>query len=119
MESSGNRFNDLKKIGSGTYGVVYSGYDTQLQRQVAIKKVKLENEEEGIPSTTLRELSLLQDLNHPNIVELLDIICEENNILLVFEICKMDMKEYIYDQNKGKIEMKKVRKLMKDLLEAI
>lgn len=119
MESTGDRFNDLKKVGSGTYGVVYSGYDTQLQRDVAIKKVKLELEEEGIPSTTLRELSLLNDLKHPNIVELLDIIWEENNILLVFELCKMDMKQYVYDQNKGRLDAKKVKKFMKDLLESI
>lgn len=40
---------------------------------------------EGIPSTALREISLLKGLNHPNIVPLLDIILEPNKIILIFE----------------------------------
>jgi serine/threonine protein kinase len=36
---------------------------------VALKKIRLESEEEGIPSTAIREISLLKELNHPNIVK--------------------------------------------------
>ena len=35
---------------------------------VAMKKIRLESEEEGVPSTAIREVSLLKELNHPNIV---------------------------------------------------
>ena len=35
---------------------------------VAMKKIKLESEDEGVPSTAIREISLLKELQHPNIV---------------------------------------------------
>ena len=37
----------------------------------ALKKIRLESEDEGIPSTAIREISLLKELNHPNIVKLI------------------------------------------------
>mgnify|MGYP000962005854 FL=1 len=56
------------KLGEGTYGVVYKGTHKLTGEVYAIKKVKLEREDEGIPSTTLREIALLKTLKHPNIV---------------------------------------------------
>lgn len=58
------------------------------EKYVAIKKIKFENSEEGIPSTALREISLLKNLKeHPNIVSLLDVMYrhKEKNLSLVFE----------------------------------
>lgn len=53
---------------SGTYGVVYKGRNKKTGQVVAMKKIRLENEDEGIPSTAIREISLLKELQHPNIV---------------------------------------------------
>ena len=54
---------------SGTYGVVYKAKDTVSKELVALKKIKLENEDEGVPSTAMREISILKELQpHPNIV---------------------------------------------------
>ena len=43
--------------------------DRNTSEYVALKKIRLESEEEGIPSTAIREISLLKELNHPNIVK--------------------------------------------------
>lgn len=67
---------------------------------VALKKIKIEHCDEGIPSTAIREMSLLQELDHPGIVNLMDIVHGENKIYLVFEYFNLDMKKYL-DQ-KGK-----------------
>lgn len=53
---------------SGTYGVVYKGRHKTTGQVVAMKKIRLESEEEGVPSTAIREISLLKELHHPNIV---------------------------------------------------
>lgn len=58
------------KLGEGTYGTVYKAVDKQTQQIVALKKIKLEHADEGIPSTAIREISLLRELEHPTIVKL-------------------------------------------------
>eukprot|EP00947_MAST-08B_sp_MAST-8B-sp1_P004459 g4459.t1 len=69
-ESIQNRYKKIEKpIGEGTYGVVYKATDTKTGAMVALKKIRLEVEDEGVPSTALREISLLKELSHPSIVQ--------------------------------------------------
>ena len=58
-----------KPVGEGTYGVVYRAKDKATGEFVALKKIRLESEDEGVPSTALREISLLKELQHPNVVQ--------------------------------------------------
>ena len=60
-----------------------------------MKKVKIEHCDEGLPSTALREMSLLKEVNHPNIVKLQEIIHGENKLYLVFEYFNTDLKQYL------------------------
>ncbi|XP_055387305.1 cyclin-dependent kinase 1 [Condylostylus longicornis] len=88
-------FQKIEKIGEGTYGVVYKGRNKVTGQIVAMKKIRLESEDEGIPSTAIREISLLRELKHPNIVTLEDVIMEENRLYLIFEFLSMDLKKYM------------------------
>lgn len=47
-------FQKIEKIGEGTYGVVYKGINRATGKLVAMKKIRLESEDEGIPSTAIR-----------------------------------------------------------------
>ena len=67
------KYEKVEKLGEGTYGVVYKVKDTTTNEFYAIKKIRLKAEEEGIPSTAIREISLLKELKHKNIVRLLGI----------------------------------------------
>jgi serine/threonine protein kinase len=58
-EECDQRFERMDKLGEGTYGVVYKARDKQTEEIVALKKIRLENTDEGIPSTAIREISLL------------------------------------------------------------
>ena len=80
-----DEFQKLEKIGEGTYGVVYKAKDKITNQFVALKKIRLETESEGVPSTAIREISLLKELDHPNVVRLLDVIHADQKLYLVFE----------------------------------
>lgn len=93
----------IEKIGEGTYGVVYKGKNKITNQLVALKKIRLENDEEGVPSTAIREISLLRELAHPNIVSLMDVLMQENKLYLVFEFLSMDLKKYMESLPHGKL----------------
>ncbi|ENH99189.1 glycoside hydrolase family 18 protein [Bipolaris maydis ATCC 48331] len=91
-------YQKLEKVGEGTYGVVYKARDltTKDQRIVALKKIRLEAEDEGVPSTAIREISLLKEMNDPNIVRLLNIVhADGHKLYLVFEFLDLDLKKYM------------------------
>ena len=46
---------------------------------VALKRVRLDNEREGFPITAVREIKILRQLNHTNVVQLMDIVTDKNN----------------------------------------
>lgn len=85
----------MEKIGEGTYGVVYKAKDRVTGEIIALKKIRLEAEDEGIPSTAIREISLLKELQHPNIVRLYDVVHTERKLTLVFEFLDQDLKKYL------------------------
>jgi cyclin-dependent kinase len=89
------RYQKMEKIGEGTYGVVYKAKDRVTGEIVALKKIRLEAEDEGIPSTAIREISLLKELQHPNIVRLFDVVHTERKLTLVFEFLDQDLKKYL------------------------
>ena len=60
-----------KKLGSGSYGNVYLALDRNYQK-VAIKEIKSRHNLEGIEAPTLRELNILQDCDHPQIIKLIN-----------------------------------------------
>ena len=90
--SSASRYEKSEKIGEGTYGVVYKALDKFTGRTIALKKIRLDCEEEGVPSTAIREISLLKELQHRNVVSLLDIVHTRGKLYLVFEFLDMDLK---------------------------
>jgi len=61
---------------------------------VALKEITIDKEE-GTPSTAIREISLMKELRHPNIVSLLDVMHTEKKLTLVFEFCDMDLKKFL------------------------
>ncbi|KAL5679016.1 hypothetical protein ACJX0J_005401, partial [Zea mays] len=88
-------YEKVEKIGEGTYGVVYKALDKATNETIALKKIRLEQEDEGVPSTAIREISLLKEMNHGNIVRLHDVVHSEKRIYLVFEYLDLDLKKFM------------------------
>ncbi|KAJ7160020.1 kinase-like domain-containing protein [Mycena crocata] len=95
-----DRYSKIEKIGEGTYGVVYKARDVSSGSIVALKKIRLEAEDEGVPSTAIREISLLKELNDEHIVRLLDIVHADQKLYLVFEYLDVDLKRYMENGNR-------------------
>ncbi|XP_009982765.1 PREDICTED: cyclin-dependent kinase 3 [Tauraco erythrolophus] len=95
MDAFQEVFQKVDKIGEGTYGVVYKARNRRTGQVVALKKIRLDSETEGVPSTAIREISLLRELKHPNIVRLLDVIHSRKKLYLVFEYLNQDLKKYM------------------------
>lgn len=79
--------NGATPYGVGAYGEVYKAVCRHTKAVVALKEIKNRGEAEGVPSTALREVALLKQLRHPNIVSLLDVCCSPKKMILVFELC--------------------------------
>ncbi|KAK0089827.1 hypothetical protein PV325_005134 [Microctonus aethiopoides] len=72
-------FEVIAQIGEGTYGQVYKAQDKRAGVLVALKKVRLENEKEGFPITAVREIKILRQLNHKNIINLREIVTDKQD----------------------------------------
>ena len=66
------KYEKLEKIGEGTYGTVFKGKNRETGEIVALKRVRLDDDDEGVPSSALREICLLKELEHRNIVRYVD-----------------------------------------------
>jgi cyclin-dependent kinase len=71
-------------------------------------EIRLDNEEEGVPCTAIREISLLKELKHPNIVRLHDVIHTEKKLTLVFEYLDSDLKKFL-DGQSGDIDVNLIK----------
>lgn len=84
-----------------------------------MKEINLDSEE-GTPSTAIREISLMKELEYENIVTLYDVIHTENKLTLIFEYMDQDLKRYMETHgNQGALDIKIVKSFMFQLLKGI
>ncbi|KAJ9079085.1 cyclin-dependent kinase 5 [Entomophthora muscae] len=110
-----DKYQKIEKLGEGTYGIVYKAQNKDTNEFVALKRIRLDNEEEGVPCTAIREISLLKELKHPNIVRLHDVLHTEKKLVLVFEYSDSDLKKFI-DAYNGELDVVTVKHLLYQLL---
>ena len=95
-----DNFRVIKALGQGTWGQVHMAEQKKTGRIVAIKKIKSERSEEGVNFTAIRELKLLREFKHPNIIELVDCFTTPDQaVCLVYECAFTDLEKIL--QNKS------------------
>jgi len=112
------KYAKIDKLGEGTYGIVYKAKNRETGEIVALKRIRLESEDEGVPCTAIREISLLKELKHPSIVRLLDVIHQEKKLTLVFEYLDQDLKKFL-DENRGEISLPITKSFLYQLFKGI
>jgi serine/threonine protein kinase len=119
-ESPIERYRRVEKIGVGTYGVVYKAIDTAVtheERFIALKKILLELRDEGLPSTAIREICILRELESPYIVKLHDLVMTETKLYLVFEYLDQDLKQYMEKLQKREfLDMETIKSFLYQIL---
>ncbi|KAG0233191.1 Cyclin-dependent kinase 10 [Actinomortierella wolfii] len=113
-------FEKLNKVGEGTYGVVYRARDKKTKEIVALKRVRMERESDGLPISSLREIKLLKTLRHENVLLVKEVAVgnDLDQIFLVMEYCEQDMATLL-DSIKTRYEPSEVKCLMYQLLKGI
>jgi cyclin-dependent kinase 12/13 len=93
-------YEKIEQIGEGTYGQVYKARNKLTGEIVALKRIRMENEKEGFPITAIREIKILKELNHKNIIKLKEIVVSKSadasehkkgSIYMVFEYMDHDL----------------------------
>ncbi|XP_003387081.1 PREDICTED: cyclin-dependent kinase 9-like [Amphimedon queenslandica] len=120
------KYEKLTKVGQGTFGEVFKAKDRKTGRLVALKKVCMENEKEGFPMTALREIRILQLLQHNNIVNLVE-ICrskatpynrDKGSIYLVLDFCEHDLAGLL-ECKEIKFSLSEIKNIMQQLFNAL
>jgi len=118
-----NRIEKLEKLGEGSYGKVYKIYDHQRGQVLAMKKIKMSNDEEGLPPTTLREITLLREVSHPSIVHMFDLryYFRERKLYLMFEYMDMDLRKFIDRRTleKREVDVAQVKRIFHSIVDAV
>ncbi|HEY7819897.1 MAG TPA: serine/threonine-protein kinase, partial [Vicinamibacteria bacterium] len=103
IEVLGSRYRFVSMLGSGAFGEVYCVHDTMLERDVAVKRVRLDAytdtaQRKELRERTIREAKVAAKLKHPHIVTIHDVVDRPDMSFIVMEF----------------IEGKTLAKLLKD-----
>ena len=86
----------IKELGRGTWGVVHMAKQKSTDRNVALKKIKSERPEEGINFTAIREIKLLREFKHENVIELVDVFTTlDMAVILAYEVADTDLEKIL------------------------
>lgn len=96
---SDKKYSRDKKVGEGTFAVVYSGTELKSGKKIAIKMIKAGQFIDGIDLSALREIKCLQELKHKNIIDLIDVYSINENLNLVLEYLDSDLEMIIKNKN--------------------
>jgi len=97
-----SRYEKISFLGEGQFATVYKARDVSTGNIVAVKKIKLGSRSEakdGINRTALREIKLLQEIQHDNIIRLSDVFGHKSNVSLVMDFMDTDLEVIIKDNS--------------------
>lgn len=118
------QYERVAEIGGGAYGTVYKARDRLSGQFVALKSVRVQTDQDGLPLSTVREVALLKRLeqfDHPNVVKLMDVCAtlrtdQETKVTLVFEHVDQDLKTYLEKAPPPGLPASQIQDLMRQLL---
>ncbi|XP_028084160.1 cell division control protein 2 homolog [Camellia sinensis] len=80
-------------IGRGSSSCVFKAHNRDTNETVALKRIYLLEKNECVPSSAIREVSFLKEMDHSNVVRLLDVVDNDKALHLVLEYMDLDLKK--------------------------
>ncbi len=122
-EAYGDRYEIVAKLGAGAHGVVYRAVDTTLDREVAVKQVRLDHFEDPTHADemrrrTAREAKMAAKLRHPGIVAIHDVVHTATSTLLIMEFVNGETLEDEL-RERGRLSLQRTLALMEQVADAL
>jgi len=97
------KYEMIKPIGHGAYGVVISALDHEFNAKVAIKKIPNTFEDLVDAKRIVREIRLLRHFNHDNVIKVLDLFTPQphnnfSDVYMVSDLMETDLHRVIYSR---------------------
>ncbi|KAE8219715.1 hypothetical protein CF319_g6639 [Tilletia indica] len=97
-----NSYAKIEKVGEGTYASVFLAKNVHSNERVAIKMIKVVSNADGMDMTALREVKFLKELQHPNVIRMLDVFASgaiNPSLNLVLEFLDTNLEALIKDRD--------------------
>jgi cyclin-dependent kinase len=115
-----NTYKLIELLGKGIIGHIFKAINEETNEVVVIKIITLDVETEGIPAAVLREITILKNFKHNNVIRLYDFELSDAKILLCLEYLTYDLRKYWnvnYKTTYPCIEV--VREIMREILKGV
>ncbi|EGC30913.1 hypothetical protein DICPUDRAFT_157293 [Dictyostelium purpureum] len=120
-------YEKIEQIGEGTFGQVYKAKHKETGDIVALKKVIMDNEVEGFPITAIREIKILKELHHPNVIHLREVVTskastannQKGSVYMVFEYMDHDLNGLMDSPAFKYFSPQQIKCYLKQLLEGL
>ncbi|CAL5407008.1 unnamed protein product [Camellia sinensis] len=113
------KYEILETIGYGSFGCVYKAHKRDTNEIVALKMIYSIDGDEGVPSSVIREVSYLKEMDHSNIVRLLDVLDDDQILCLVLEYMDLDLKKFMTTSADIAKKNQVIKSLMHQLLDGL
>lgn len=120
-----DKYEKISRIGKGTFGEVFRAKHKVTKKEVALKRILMDNEQEGFPITAIREIKLLRSYKDDNVVNLIEVCrssLETNGkaiSYLVFDFCHHDLAGLIQEAHDKIKSLPFIKCIIKQLLEGL
>eukprot|EP01006_Ploeotia_vitrea_P060116 TRINITY_DN75327_c0_g1_i1.p1 TRINITY_DN75327_c0_g1~~TRINITY_DN75327_c0_g1_i1.p1 ORF type:complete len:301 (+),score=27.09 TRINITY_DN75327_c0_g1_i1:35-937(+) len=117
MSALKQKYEILEQVGQGSYATVHKAKNKATGEVVALKQIQLQQVDEGLPAAALREISILKELGHENIIRFVEVFPEDKKLVLVFEFADQDLKAVLKASNG--LDLKTLKGLLYQMLRAL